>query len=93
MEISRAIPQVANSTAVSPQQSAVAAKPLTEAKQALAEAQLAKTANDLAKFEEQVRQQNRWEGLTPEQVTERAKALQSMEQISQEMMKEAARRT
>ena len=82
-----------NTAALSPQQPAVAAKPATEARQAFAEAQLAKTANNLAKFEEQVRQQNRWEGLTPEQVKERAKALQSMEQTSQELMKEAARRT
>lgn len=93
MEIRSTTPQPVNSAAVRPQQSAVAANPLTEAKQALAETRFAKAADDLARFEEQVRQQNRWQGLTPEQVKDRAKFLQSMEQTSQELMKEAARRT
>jgi hypothetical protein len=92
MEISRAIPQVANSTAVSPQQSAVAAKPLTEAKQALAEAELANVGKDLAYYENVVRQQN-GHVLTPKEVTEHAQVLQKMDGIAQELMKEAASRT
>lgn len=85
MEIKSTTAQAANSTAVSPQQAANSPNsPRQAASNALPEVALASSADDLARYEQSVRD-NSSKPLTPEQVTELAKLLQRLEQQVQQV--------